>query len=387
MRNLILLTLMITCGFLFGQEPRARDIGIPFDGQPGALNAITDVSGVEVGHVTLIEGHGSLKVGEGPIRTGVTAILPRGRTFDPVYANWYSLNGNGEMTGTHWVTESGFLEMPILITNTHSVGIARDAMVDWQVKNNHYQGLDGLPDIFFSYPLVGETYDGVLNDINGFHVKKSHVFEAINSAKGGPVPEGNVGGGTGMNCLGFKGGVGTSSRLVEIKDETYTLAAIVQSNFGSKAHFTVAGVPVGKELLDTLNYEFNFGTLNGEGSIIVIVATDAPLLPHQLKRIAQRIPIGIGLVGGYGGNASGDIFLAFSTANKGAFNRSSTVEVQSMSNDLLTPLFVATAQVVEESIINAMVAAETMVGANGSKSYAMPHDLVIDLLRKYGRVK
>ncbi|WNH11040.1 P1 family peptidase [Thalassobellus suaedae] len=323
------------------------------------------------------------------VRTGVTAIFPRGKTkkFSPVYANWYSLNGNGEMTGTTWVTESGFLETPIMITNTNSVGVVRDAVLKWYVDTDWYSGEDW----WYTYPVVAETYDGGLNDIYGFHVKEKHVLEAIENSTGGKIAEGNVGGGTGMECLGFKGGTGTSSRIFKIKNSTYTVGAIVQSNFGAKRNFTVAGVPVGIELKDTLNYITHAPPTSrrqeGDGSIIVIIATDVPLLPHQLKRIAQRIPLGVGIVGGRGSNGSGDIFLAFSTANENAFNRDETTTVKSMPNDLLMPVFEATVQAVEEAIINAMVAAETMEGINGNKSFALPHDLLIETLKKYNRIK
>jgi D-aminopeptidase len=366
------------------QKPRARDIGIPFDGTPGKFNAITDVKGVEVGYSTLISGQGKNIRGKGPVRTGVTAILPRGRNNNPVFANWYTLNGNGEMTGTTWVTESGFLEGPIMITNTNSVGIVRDAVLKWFVKTGWYK-----EDFWYTYPVVAETYDGFLNDIYGFHVKESHAYEALDSARSGLLKEGNVGGGTGMMCLGFKGGTGTSSRIVKIKDSSYTVGVLVQSNFGGKQHFTIAGVPIGKELKDTLNYEFKAppSYAPGDGSIIVAVATDAPLLPHQLKRIATRVSLGIGIVGGRGNNGSGDIFIAFSTANPGAFQRDNFTKLDELPNDLINPLFEATVQAVEEAVINAMVAAETMEGINGNKAYGLPHKLVIDLLRKYKRIK
>ncbi|MDN3657015.1 P1 family peptidase [Ferruginibacter paludis] len=368
------------------QKPRARDIGIPFDGIPGKYNAITDVKGVEVGYSTIISGSGKNVLGKGPVRTGVTAILPRGKNNNPVYANWYTLNGNGEMTGTTWVTESGFLETPVMITNTNSVGVVRDAVLKWFVNKHWYK-----EDFWYTYPVVAETYDGFLNDIYGFHVKESNAWEALDSAKSGYLKEGNVGGGTGMMCLGFKGGTGTASRLVKIKDSSYTVGVLVQSNFGRKKSLTIAGVPVGKELMDTLNNELKLPPQHyrkeGDGSIIVVVATDAPLLPHQLKRIAQRVPLGIGIVGGRGTNGSGDIFIAFSTANANAFQRNDFTKVNELPNDLINPLFEATVQAVEEAIINAMVAAETMEGVNGNKSYALPHQLVIDLLKKYKRIK
>lgn len=375
-------------GFLsfavFAQKPRARDIGIPFNGTPGKYNAITDVMGVEVGYSTIISGQGKNIRGKGPVRTGVTAILPRGRNNNPVYANWYTLNGNGEMTGTTWITESGFLETPVMITNTNSVGVVRDAVLKWFVKTGWYK-----EDFWYTYPVVAETYDGFLNDIYGFHVKEENAWEALDSAKSGPLKEGNVGGGTGMMCLGFKGGTGTSSRVFKVKDSTYTLGVLVQANFGAKRNLTIAGVPVGRELKDTLNYELKAPPAYnpGDGSIIVVLATDAPLLPHQLKRIAARIPLGIGIVGGRGENGSGDIFIAFSTANPAAFQREDFTKVDELPNDLINPLFDATVQATEEAIINAMVTAGTMEGINGNKAYALPHQKVMELLRKWGRVK
>ena len=367
------------------QKPRARELGIPFDGTTGKFNAITDVSGVTVGYSTIISGSGKNVRTRGPVRTGVTAILPRGRNNNPVYANWYSLNGNGEMTGTTWITESGFLETPIMITNTNSVGVVRDAVLKWFVKTNWYK-----EDFWYTYPVVAETYDGFLNDIYGFHVQEKHAYDALDSAATGFIQEGNVGGGTGMMCLGFKGGTGTSSRVVKIKDSTYTIGVLVQSNFGAKRNLAIAGVPVGKELRDTLNNELKGPPSyrqEGDGSIIVVVATDAPLLPHQLKRITARVPIGIGRVGGRGENGSGDIFIAFSTANPGAFKRQDFTKVDQLPNDLINPLFDGTVQAVEEAIINAMVAAETMEGINGNKSYALPHAAVMQVLKKYNRVK
>tara|TARA_R110000744_G_scaffold380305_1_gene500620 strand:+ start:1101 stop:2276 length:1176 start_codon:yes stop_codon:yes gene_type:complete len=390
MKRICILFLIALISFqLYGQKPRARDLGVPFVGKTGEFNATTDVTGVEVGYSTMISEEGENIIGKGPIRTGVTAIFPRGKAkkFNPVYANWYSLNGNGEMTGTTWVTESGFLETPIMITNTNSVGVVRDAVLKWYVDTDWYSGEDW----WYTYPVVAETYDGFLNDIYGFHVKEENVLEAIKNSTSGKIAEGNVGGGTGMMCLGFKGGTGTSSRVFKIKDSIYTVGAIVQSNFGAKRNLSIAGVPVGIELMDTLNYKFNSSPKSrrqeGDGTIIVIVATDVPLLPHQLKRIAQRIPLGVGIVGGRGSNGSGDIFLSFSTANENAFNRDETTSVESMSNDQLMPVFEATVQAVEEAIINAMVAAETMEGINGNKAYALPHDLIIETLKKYNRLK
>lgn len=386
-RSLTILCILSISFISLAQKPRARDLGVPFYGTPGPHNAITDVQGVEVGHSTIIKGEGKQVLGEGPIRTGVTAIFPQGKRFSPVYANWYSLNGNGEMTGTTWITESGFLETPIMITNTNSVGVVRDAVLKWYVDTNWY----GEENWWYTYPVVAETYDGFLNDIYGFHVKEKHVKEAIANAKGGPVDEGNIGGGTGMMCLGFKGGIGTSSRQFKIADSTYTIGVLVQANFGAKFNLTIAGVPVGRELRDTLNYEMKgppiSGRQEGDGSIIVVVATDAPLLPHQLKRVAQRVPIGMGIVGGRGSNGSGDIFIAFSTANENAFSRSETVQVASLPNDQMNWVFQSTVQAVEEAIVNAMIAAEDMEGINGNKAYAIPHELLLDILRKFNRVE
>lgn len=390
MKNLlIVISIILTFSLAYGQKPRARDLGVPFTGETGKFNAITDIEGLEVGYSTIVSGNGKNIVGEGPVRTGVTAIFPRGKAkkFSPVYANWYSLNGNGEMTGTTWVTESGFLETPVMITNTNSVGVVRDAVLKWYVDTNWYSGEDW----WYTYPVVAETYDGFLNDIYGFHVKEKHVLEAIANASSGKIKEGNIGGGTGMMCLGFKGGTGTSSRVVTIQDSTYTVGVLVQANFGAKRNLTIAGVPVGLALKDTLNYIYNAPPQSrrqeGDGSIIVVVATDAPLLPHQLKRIAHRITIGMGLVGGRGGNGSGDIYLAFSTANEGAFSRDGSTVVETLANDQMNKLFEATVQGVEEAVINAMVAAETMEGINGNKAYALPHDLLIKTLKAYNRIK
>jgi len=364
-------------------ELRARDLGVPFAGIPGPYNAITDVAGVTVGHTTLISGTGKLEVGSGPVRTGVTAIHPRGKVYDPVFAGWSALNGNGEMTGTTWIEESGFLEGPVLITNTHSAGVARDAAIAWQFANGLYDPLPDYPDIFWSLPVVGETYDGSLNDINGFHVTKQHVIEALESARGGPVSEGNVGGGTGMICHQFKGGIGTASRQVSIANRSYTVGVLVQANYGTRANFTIAGIPLGEELPDLLP-EFRPHD-SDTGSIIVIVATDAPLLAHQLKRMSRRVPAGIARVGGYGANSSGDIFLAFSTANRGAAARTGVVTATMLPNDAMTPLFLATAEATEEAIVNALVAAKTMTGINGNTVYALPHDRLVEILKAHGR--
>jgi len=384
-----------------GTPPRARALGVPFDGTPGPLNAITDVAGVEVGQVTLITGDGPLVVGRGPVRTGVTAILPRGRgTGDPVMAGWFTLNGNGEMTGTTWVEESGFLRGPVMITNTHSVGIVRDAVIEWLVRRDRDGG-----DYDWSLPVVAETWDGTLNDINGFHVKREHVFTALDSARAGPVSEGNVGGGTGMICHGFKGGIGTASRRFTIADRTYTLGVLVQCNYGRRVQLRVAGVPVGVEIADLTPCYATTGPLPAaerfprcsgtgeegrgtgrEGSIIVVVATDAPLLPHQLKRVAKRVTLGIARMGGIGGDSSGDIFIAFSTANPGAAATSGHPRSTYVPNEEINPIFEATAQATEESIVNALVAAETMTGANDVRVTALPQDRLRAALQKYNRL-
>lgn len=364
---------------------RARDLGIPFVGTPGPENAITDVKGVAVGYSTIIEGEGKLEVGKGPIRTGVTAILPRGKTYDPVFAGWYSLNGNGEMTGTTWVEESGFLEGPVLITNTHSAGVVRDAAISW-LGDHDLVGPKLFEDLYFLLPVVAETYDGILNDINGMHVKKQHVYAALDSAASGPIAEGNVGGGTGMLLFGYKGGTGTASRRLPGDKGGYTVGVLVQGNFGTPEGLMVGGVPVGRELLAANPVAPGAKSPPETGSVIVIVATDAPLLPHQLKRLARRVPIGLARTGGYGGNGSGEIFLAFSTANPGAFNRQDKASVQMVSNDTMDPLFEATAQATEEAVINAMIAAETMVGRDGYTFDAIPHDRLKEVLKKYNRL-
>ncbi len=288
-------------------KPRARDLGVPFDGTPGALNAITDVKGIEIGHSTIIRGAGKLQVGVGPVRTGVTAVLPRGKQSNvPVFAGWFSLNGNGEMTGTTWLEESGLLEGPVMITNTHSVGVVRDAVIKWQLKQYSQTAQS------WGLPVVAETYDGYLNDINGFHVKDEHAFEALNNARSGAVAEGNVGGGTGMICHEFKGGIGTSSRKLSEQQGGFTVGVLVQANYGLRQQLRIAGVPVGEEITD--------GAFRPRetGSIIIVVATDAPLLPHQLKRLARRAALGLARNGSVAGNGSGDIFIAFSTANEEA---------------------------------------------------------------------
>ena len=366
-------------------KPRARDLGISFEGKTGPNNAITDVEGILVGHSTIIKGDGKLVVGKGPVRTGVTVVLPKGKKYDPVFAGWYSLNGNGEMTGTTWVEESGFLEGPVAITNTHSVGVVRDAIVQWGYDNKYFDPLPNAPGIFWALPVVAETYDGGLNDINGHHVKNEHAYTALNSATSGKVIEGNVGGGTGMVCHGFKGGIGTSSRVIKVNKVKYTIGVLVQANYGSRKSLTISGVPVGKDIKGYQRKRHSSVNGDGVGSIIVIVATDAPLLPHQLKRLARRVPIGISRVGGYGSNSSGDIFIAFSTATNNAANRYETQQVKMLPNEQLSPFFESTAFAVEESIVNALIAAETMEGINGNTVYALPHKELISILKKYNR--
>jgi D-aminopeptidase len=367
--------LMLLPALLYaGNKPRARDLGIPFDGVPGTLNAITDVKGVEVGHTTLISGEGKLNVGSGPVRTGVTAILPRGRdTADPVFGGWFSLNGNGEMTGTTWIEESGFLEGPVMITNTSSVGTVRDAVVKYYTQRKQQQ----QPWVM---PIVAETYDGWLNDTHGFHVKEKHVLAALESARPGPVAEGNVGGGTGMVCLGFKGGIGTSSRKLAGEQGGYIVGGLVQANFGSRGQLRIAGVPVGQELVREPVER------RESGSIIIVVATDAPVLPHQLKRLARRAALGLARTGSTAGNGSGDIFLAFSTANPDADRSTGIASLSMLPNARMDPLFEATVQATEEAIINALVAAETMVGRDGHTVQSLPHQRIREILKKYNRL-
>ena len=371
---------------------RARHLGIPLDGTPGKLNAITDVAGVEVGQVTLIKGCGRLQKGVGPVRTGVTAILPAGKQYTPVFANFSALNGNGDMTGTHWISESGFLETPILITNTGSVGVVRDATLGWMDAHKYYDVSQGI--FWYSYPVVAETWDGILNDTYGFHIKPEHVWEALNIARSGPVAEGAVGGGTGMICHGFKGGTGTASRVVDAAHGGYTVGVLVQANHGTRQQLTIAGVPVGKELFEKLPIVINDELAAGKysdkvpgetGSIIVVLATDAPLLPHQLKRITNRVSLGIGKVGGTGGNGSGDIFVGFSTANQNAFSRTGETGVVMYSNDLMNALFAATIEATEEAILNALVAGRTMKGINDNTVPGLPREEVIKILKAHGR--
>jgi len=357
------------------QAARARDLGVPFEGQPGALNAITDVAGIEVGFSTIIEGEGPLRKGVGPIRTGVTAILPRGRRFDPVFAATYALNGNGEMTGIHWIEESGFLETPIMITNTFSVGVVRDAVIAWMDSTG--VNADPTGGLWYTYPVVAETYD-VLNDILGQHVTPEHAFEALNNAAAGPVQEGNVGGGTGMIAHGFKGGTGTASRITQ---DGHVVGVLVQANYGARDAFTVAGVPVGKEIQDL---QPNWEVLP-RGSIIVVVATDAPLQPQQLQRLSERVPLAIGRMGGFGSNGSGDIFISFSTGNPGIWENRGTKTMEVLPNSAMNQLFPAVVQATEEAILNAMVSAETMTGRDGLTAFALPHDRLQQILREYNR--
>jgi D-aminopeptidase len=407
MRLLVVLSLVVAAAIPASTQTRqrGRELGIPFPGQPGPLNAITDVPGIAVGHVTLIEGEGRLVPGEGPIRTGVTAILPRPRgNWDPVFAATFNLNGNGDMTGINWIKESGFMEGPILLTGTHSVGTVRDAAIQWQAKNGR--------EFVFTYPIVAETFDG-LNDANGEHVKAIHASQALDRARPGVVEEGAIGGGTGMVCNGFKGGIGTSSRELKPPDgKTYTLGVLVQCNYGGDLR--ILGVPIRPEITDLgqctilsqpLSRPWTRGTPEcpkaggaegpylaanddgGRGSIIVIVATDLPLLPHQLERLTKRVGMGLGRLGSWAGNGSGDLFLAFSTANAGAANPAGTVSLSMWPNDMMNPIFQATIDATEEAVVNAMLAAQTMTGADGIRVFGLPGDRVMAALRKYGRVK
>ena len=360
-----------------GERKRGRELGVPFPGTPGQWNAITDVPGVEVGQVTLISGEGALKPGHGPVRTGVTAILPRGKAkaHVPCAAGYYSLNGNGEMTGVVWIEESGELQTPITITNTHSCGVTRDATIRWLVGRGVGTGQD------WGLPVAAETYDGDLNDINGFHVTAEHTMEALDKATSGPVAMGSVGGGTGMLTYDFKAGNGSASRVVEIAGQRFTLGVFVQSNFGRREDFTVLGVPVGRHLPE--------GKLRGkeQGSVIAIVATDAPLMAHQLKRIARRVPLGLARTGTVGNNSSGDIFLAFSTANEEAFaQRSGIATMMALGNVDIDTLFMATVEATEEAVIDAMLMAETMTGRDGNTAVGLPADSLLALLKQYGRM-
>ena len=384
---------------------RARDLGIPLDGTPGPLDAITDVPGVTVGHTTIIRGTGRLAPGKGPVRTGVTAVFPRGReNLAPAFAGWFSLNGNGEMTGTAWIDDYGLLFYPIAITNTNSVGTVRDALIEWGDRRV-------LDPLHCCLPVVAETWDGDLNDIFGFHVKKEHVFAALDAARGGAVPEGNVGGGTGMQCLGFKGGIGTASRRLK---RGFTVGALVQCNFGLRRQLRIAGIPVNEALkvpepcydtrepLDSSLARDRCATVTGarapdapdgarpreteHGSIIVVLATDAPLLPHQLRRLARRAALGVGRMGGVAGAGSGDLFIAFSTGPTGAPDSTGVASVPMLSDDVIDPVYEAAVQATEEAIINAMLAARTMTGANWYRVEALPHAEVRAVLAKHGRI-
>jgi D-aminopeptidase len=358
------------CSTAFAGSDRARTLGIPFDGTPGRFNAITDIEGVTVGYTTLIEGEG-----EHAVRTGVTAILPRGPASKdkPVFAGVFSLNGNGEMTGTHWIEEAGLLEGPVMLTNTHSVGVVRDAVIQWRI----HQGGADASGYWWSLPVVAETWDGDLNDINGFHVKPEHVFAALDSAHGGAIAEGNVGGGTGMTCHEYKCGTGTSSRVVKIDGHEYRVGVLVQANYGVRTELRIAGVQVGKVLRNDLQYP----EARDDGSIIIVIATDAPLLPNQLKRIARRATLGLARNGSYSGNGSGDIFIAFSTANEA--NQVALTSLTALGNDQMDDLFLATVRAVEESVINSMIAADPMTGVGGHKAAAIDHQALIKVLKEH----
>ncbi|PBC07602.1 P1 family peptidase [Mesorhizobium sp. WSM3859] len=352
-------------------KPRLRSFGIALDGTPGPFNAITDVPGVSVGYTTLISGDGPLNVGIGPVRTGVTAILPRPvqELATPVFAGVFSQNGNGELTGTHIIEETGAFNFPVTITNTHSCGVTRDATLRWMHKV-----LPAALDTGWGLPVAAETYDGFLNDINGHHVSVEHVAAALDNATGGAIEEGSVGGGTGMITFGLKAGSGTASRVVEWQDRRYTLGVFVQSNFGQRRNFTIRGRRIGQELVDPAIRE---ATARAEkGSIIAVVATDAPFLPHQMKRLARRVPLGIAMTGGYGYHSSGDIFLAFSTANPEAALAPSgrTGHVEFIPDVDIDPFFDAVVQGVEEAILNALVANEAMTGRDGNFVPALPKE-------------
>lgn len=383
MKKVLLFSLLVVLqAIAFGQKPRARDIGVPFDGVPGKHNAVTDVPGVEVGYSTLIAGEGPLIEGKGPVRTGVTVILPKGKTGTPYAAAWYSLNGDGELTGIPYIEDYGFGYNAIGITNTNSVGVVRDAIGQW----SHSKFSQGeAVDYSFGLPIAGETWDGGLNDINGYHVKKEHVWEALESAHGGKIQEGNVGGGTGMALYDFKGGSGTASRVFEIDSVQYTLGVFIQANFGSREELTIAGVPVGKEIQD-LAYIFD-ETRRKDGSAIVVVITDAPLLPNQLKQVAKRITHGIARTGTYSHDGSGEIFLAISTAAP-KYNTAGTREAwEVIPKWHLNPIYKATVEATEEAIINVLLAADDMVGINGNAWFALPAGRLIPVLKKYNRLK
>lgn len=365
---------------------RARDLGIKIEGTPGLYNAITDVSGIEVGFSTIIEGTPEEYHGDGSnfARTGVTAILPRGKKRSAVFVGRHDLNGNGELTGTHWMDDSGFLHGPIMITNTNSVGIVRDTTSKWMIENGYYYPLvfegEEIPGSGYFYPAVGETWDGILNDTNGFHVKAEHALEALESATTGPLAEGNIGGGTGMQCHEFKGGTGTSSRVLTEEEGGYTVGVLVQANHGVREKFQVSGIPLGK-LIKGHEMQWNKPRVKpGTGSIIVVVATDAPVMPIQLNKMCKRVQIGLGQLGGGYENGSGDIFIGFSTANENAYT-STESNVRLLGDDRMDPIYKAVAEAVEEAILNAMCAAETMEGQNHNILYGIPHDQVIEIMK------
>ena len=360
---------------------RARDLGIPFNGIPGKFNSITDVPGVEVGYKTLINGSGKLEYGKGPVRTGVTVILPKGKTDRGYPAAWFSLNGDGEMTGLPPIEDYGIGYGPIGITNTNSVGIVRDAIGEWCFRKF---SKGELVDFSFGLPVVAETWDGVLNDINGFHVKKEDVWQALENSESGKISEGNVGGGTGMILYEFKGGSGTASRRFTIDSTDYTLGVFVQANFGKRNELTISGVPVGREINDFMPIEHE--TSRKDGSVIVILATDAPLLPGQLKLVAKRITHGIARTGTFSHDGSGDIFLALSTASPVSKGNRRLETWNVLPKVELNPVFEATVEATEEAIINALVAAEDMDGINGNKCYAIPHDRLKEVMKKYNRL-
>ncbi|HKW87233.1 MAG TPA: P1 family peptidase [Candidatus Acidoferrales bacterium] len=386
LRNTLLISFICTSAFSAAaqQQARARALGVPFEGTPGPLDAITDVAGVQVGQKTLISGEGKLVVGQGPVRTGVTAIFPRGKnSIDPVFGAWFTENGNGEMTGTTWLEESGVLAGPVMITNTHRVGVVRDSVIQWELRHDYYK----VEEDWWSLPVVAETWDGYLNDINGFHVKAQDAWDAMDSAKSGPVDEGNVGGGTGMICFEFKGGIGTASRVLAESLGGYSVGVLVQCNCCSHHLLRIAGVPVGQEIPGKPIWSLrNDRGRQDSGSIIVVVATDAPLLPTQLKRLAKRVTLGLGRLGSIASDGSGDIFVAFSTANRGAGVGKKTTQITMLPNEQMDPLFEATVQATEEAVVNALVAAKTMTGIDNRTVEALPHDKLREVLKKYNRL-
>ena len=380
MKKWLLLAMLPFGNVAADDQPRARDLGIPFDGTPGEYNAITDVDGVTVGFETIIRDLPDRKA----VRTGVTAVLPRGERTNnqPVYGGWFSLNGNGEMTGTTWIEESGFIEGPIMITNTHSVGAVHEGTIQWRFNN----GAADSSGYWWSLPVIAETWDGYLNDINGFHVRPEHAAAAIEAATGGLVEEGNIGGGTAMNCFEYKCGTGTSSRVTEAAGETYTVGVLVQANFGRRDNLIVSGVPVGKHLRNDMVFSSTTPNFHGVGSIIIVVGTDAPLLPHQLKRLTRRAALGLSRTGSIASNGSGDIFVAFSSANDDVSQASSGAGIESVPNEEIVPLFEATVQATEEAIINALVAGRTMTGNRGNTVHAIDHSELQSVLREYNRL-